>query len=63
MTRKAQSTNEYYLLAAANDDLFRLYNTCGSYWGFPHLLLHKRLTKKNQILVILCLHKKTNTKV
>jgi len=29
--RKALSKNE--LLAAAIDDPFRLYNTCGSYWG------------------------------
>jgi len=35
------------LLAAAIHDLFRLYNTCGSYWGIPHLFLHKRLTQKN----------------
>jgi len=31
------------LLAAVIDDLFRLYNICGSYWEIPHLFLHKRL--------------------
>jgi len=50
---KAQSLAS---LAAVIHDLFHLYNTCGSYWGIPYLLLHKRLTQKNQILVYSFVH-------
>jgi len=33
-------------LAAAIDDLFCLCNACGSYWGIPHLFLHKKINTK-----------------